>query len=217
MELGPYRNLVIDAVANELDRAHAREYLDDFRDELVWLAIGKPTGALGEVESDYIPKSDWVEHVVMFSTQATAPRATGFTVRFTRQRPSMTAQLVVEPVLANGKRPDFRLRFKVSASTAAEELEDNHDMAWGYRPSIFGNPPGQHSGLVMDAKFRTRWNRGELADMLRLLVDTKDYGQDGDRVFILHPAKGAAGALPGTDFRSIFAPCCYDEPEILPS
>lgn len=29
--------------------------------------------------------------------------------------------------------------------------------------------------------------------MLKLLVDTKDYGQDGDRVFILHPAKGAVG------------------------
>jgi len=53
VELGPSRNLVIDAVANELDRAHAQEYLDDFRDELVWLAIGKPTGALGEVGSDY--------------------------------------------------------------------------------------------------------------------------------------------------------------------
>src|SRR3546814_1778060 len=38
--LGPYRTLVIDAVANELDRAHAQEYLEDFQDELVWLAIG---------------------------------------------------------------------------------------------------------------------------------------------------------------------------------
>src|SRR3546814_17171616 len=27
--------------------------------------------------------------------------------------------------------------------------------------------------------------------MLKLLVDTKDYGQDGDLVFILQPAKGA--------------------------
>src|SRR3546814_14951482 len=61
----------------------------------------------------------------------------------------------------------------------------------GFRQSIFGNLAKQHSGLVMDAKFRTRWKHGELADMLKLLVDTKDYGQDGDRVFILHPAKGA--------------------------
>lgn len=53
VKLGAYRDLMIDAVANELDRAHAQEYLDDFRDELVWLAIGRPTGALGEVGSDY--------------------------------------------------------------------------------------------------------------------------------------------------------------------
>src|SRR3546814_851158 len=91
--------------------------------------------------------------------------------------------LDVEPVLANGRRPDFRLRFNVSASAA--------DLERGFRQSIFGNLAKQHSGLVMDAKFRTRWKHGELADMLKLLVDTKDYGQDGDRVFILHPAKGA--------------------------
>lgn len=128
-------------------------------------------------------------HVVTFSAHASEPRDTGFTINFTRQHPSMTAQLDVEPVLANGRRPDFRLRFKVSASAACPEADD--DMAWDYRPSIFGNLPGQHSGLVMDAKFRTRWKRRDLAAMLRLLVDTKDYGQDGDRVFILHPAKGA--------------------------
>src|SRR3546814_9966358 len=70
-----------------------------------------------------------------------------------------------------GRRPDFRLRFNVSASAA--------DLERGFRQSIFGNLAKQHSGLVMDAKFRTRWKHGELADMLKLLVDTKDYGQDG--------------------------------------
>ncbi|WP_442580287.1 hypothetical protein ACSBOB_33375 [Mesorhizobium sp. ASY16-5R] len=137
----------------------------------------------------FVPQPDWVEHVVTFSTQAREPRDTGFTIKFTRQHPSMTVRLDVEPVLVNGRRPDFRLRFKVSAPAA--DLEASNDLAWGYRPSIFGNLARQHSGLVMDAKFRTRWKHGELADMLRLLVDTKDYGQDGDRVFILHPAKGA--------------------------
>ena len=131
----------------------------------------------------FTPQSDWVEHVVAFSAQAREPRDSSFTIKFTREHPGMTAQLDVEPVLANGRRPDFRLRFKVSASAA--------DLERGYRPSIFGNLAKQHSGLVMDAKFRTRWKHGELADMLNLLVDTKDYGQDGDRVFILHPAKGA--------------------------
>ncbi|WP_229667018.1 hypothetical protein [Sphingopyxis bauzanensis] len=137
----------------------------------------------------FVPQPDWVEHVVTFSAQASEPRDPGFTIKFTRQYPSLTAQLDVEPVLANGRRPDFRLRFKVAAS--ASDVEANVDLTWGYRPSILGNLAEQHSGLVMDAKFRTRWKQGGLADMLRLLVDAKDYGQDGDRVFILHPAKGA--------------------------
>lgn len=40
VELGPSRNLMIDAVALDLNRAHAQEYLDDFEDELIWFAIG---------------------------------------------------------------------------------------------------------------------------------------------------------------------------------
>src|SRR3546814_10456684 len=51
----------------------------------------------------------------------------------------------------------FRSRFNVSASAA--------DLERGFRQSIFGNLAKRHSGLVMDAKFRTRWKHGELADM----------------------------------------------------
>lgn len=137
----------------------------------------------------FVPQPDWLEHIVIFSTEASVRGGAGFTVKFTRQHPRMSAQLDVEPVLANGRRPDFRLRFKVFASAVG--LETNDDLSWTNRQSIFGHLTGQQSGLVMDAKFRTRWKHGELADMLKLLVDTKDYGQDGDRVFILHPAKRA--------------------------
>ena len=42
----------------------------------------------------------------------------------------------------------------------------------------------------MDAKFRTRWQHDDLAEMLKLLVETKKYGQEGCRVFILQPARG---------------------------
>src|SRR3546814_20384769 len=77
----------------------------------------------------------------------------------------------------------FRSRFNVSASAA--------DLERGFRQSIFGNLAKKHSGLVLDAKFRTRWKHGELADMLKLLVDTKDYGTDGERDFILNSPKGA--------------------------
>lgn len=125
----------------------------------------------------FVPQADWMEHVVKFSTSSGGPSDMGFRVRLERQSPSISAELDVEPVLANGRRPDFRLRFKVH--TAAK------------RASIFANYGDPQTGLVMDAKFRTRWRKGELAAMLTELVDTKDYGQDGDRVFILHPAKGA--------------------------
>ncbi|MDP1136372.1 hypothetical protein Q6325_27310, partial [Klebsiella pneumoniae] len=40
----------------------------------------------------------------------------------------------------------------------------------------------------MDAKFRTQWRRGELGRTLTSLLQEKEYDQDGDRVFILHPA-----------------------------
>jgi len=43
----------------------------------------------------------------------------------------------------------------------------------------------------MDAKFRTKWQHDELREMLTLLVETKKYGHDGCRVFILQPARGA--------------------------
>src|SRR3546814_9301609 len=79
----------------------------------------------------FTAQSDWVEHVVAFSAQSREPRDNSFTIKFTRDHPGMTAQLDVEPVLANGRRPDFRLRFNVSASAA--------DMERGFRQSIFGN------------------------------------------------------------------------------
>ncbi len=125
----------------------------------------------------FVPQADWMEHVVKFSTSSGGPDDMGFRVHLQRQAPSISAELDVEPVLANGRRPDFRLRFNVR--TVAK------------RPSIFASFADRHTGLVMDAKFRTQWREGELAAMLNELVDTKDYGQDGDHVFILHPAKGA--------------------------
>ncbi len=138
---------------------------------------------------DFVPQGDWLQHVVTSVSEAGRPGDTGVSINFTRTDPSMTARLDVEPVLANGRRPDFRLRFSVVPATGTPEREDA-PRSRSARP-IFGDPPQQRSGLVMDAKFRTRWARDELAAILTLLVDTKDYGQDGDRVFILHPARSA--------------------------
>lgn len=127
----------------------------------------------------FTPQSDWAEHIVRFSTQPNEAKDAGFTILLVRHHPKMTALLDVEPCLANGRRPDFRLRF------AIEDTQSS-----GSR-SIFQNCPRSGTGIVMDAKFRTRWKHGELDEMLETLVKTKDYGQDGDRVFILHPAKSA--------------------------
>src|SRR3546814_20925846 len=90
-------------------------------------------------EFAFTAQSDLVEHVVAFSAQSREPRDNSFTIKFTRDHPGMTAQLDVEPVLDNGRRPDFRLRFNVSASAA--------DLERGFRQSIFGNLAKQHYGL----------------------------------------------------------------------
>lgn len=126
------------------------------------------------------PQDDWVTHVVASVTQPRMHNDSGFSLSFTRTHPRMSACLDVEPVLANGRRPDFRLRFAVGASQ-------------GERRSIFRDVMHSQSkaGLVMDAKFRTRWKPDELSSMLTSLVDIKKYGQEGDRVFILQPAKAA--------------------------
>lgn len=135
------------------------------------------------------PQGGWVQHLVMSISQAGQPNAAGFSLSFTRIHPSITARLDTEPVLANGRRPDFRLRFTVGRAPVSKS--DADESGWGRRQSMFRNVTRPQSGLVMDAKFRTRWKPDELPSMLRVLVDTKKYGQDGDRVFILQPAKAA--------------------------
>ncbi|MFS0849499.1 hypothetical protein AB3M93_08525 [Novosphingobium panipatense] len=126
----------------------------------------------------FAPQGDWVEHVIASACRAAGHGDKGFSVEFRRADPKMMARLEIEPVLDNGRRPDFRLRFEMGRSD-------------GSRKSIFQDAENGASGLVMDAKFRTRWQHDELGEMLKLLVETKKYGQDGCRVFILQPALGA--------------------------
>jgi len=126
---------------------------------------------------DFVPQGEWVEHVIASSCHSRSYADQGFTVEFSRADPGIKARLEVEPLLDNGRRPDFRLRFEMVGSTGSSK-------------SIFQDLGRGGSGLVMDAKFRTRWQYGELAEMLTLLVETKKYGQDGCRVFILQPSRG---------------------------
>ena len=135
----------------------------------------------------FAPQADWVEHLVTSVSQADKSNNTGFTLRFTRSHPSMTACLDAEPLLANGRRPDFRLRFTIGPNAKSHDAADVS--ASNHRRTALRELTQRTTGLVMDAKFRTRWKQDELLSMLRLLVDTKAYGQDGDRVFILQPAR----------------------------
>lgn len=126
----------------------------------------------------FTPQGEWVEHVIASACGAARHGDKNFSVEFRRSAPKITARLEIEPTLDNGRRPDFRLRFETVRSD-------------GSRNSIFQDAEYRGSGVVMDAKFRTRWQRDELAEMLKLLVETKKYDQDGCRVFILQPARGA--------------------------
>ena len=127
---------------------------------------------------DFVPQGEWVERVITSACCSGGPADKGFSVEFCRADPGIKARLEIEPLLGNGRRPDLRLRFEMVRPAEAPK-------------SIFQDLERGGSGLVMDAKFRTRWQYDELAEMLTLLVETKKYGQDGCRVFILQPAKGA--------------------------
>lgn len=126
----------------------------------------------------FTPQGEWVEHVITSACRTRVYGDKGFCVEFCRADPEMMARLEIEPMLDNGRRPDFRLRFQMGGPD-------------GSRKSIFQDVGNGGSGLVMDAKFRTRWQHDELPEMLKLLVETKNYGQNGCRVFILQPAGGA--------------------------
>lgn len=151
-----------------------------------WCLI-KIIGVLME-DFAFKPQDDWVAQVVASVTQPRMHNESGCSLSFTRAHPRMTARLDIEPMLANGRRPDFRLRFAVAAAGSSRSHAD--EQGWGRRSTLRDVVQSQ-SGLVMDAKFRTRWKSDELSSMLTSLVDIKKYGQDGDKVFILQPAKAA--------------------------
>ncbi|WP_347140255.1 zinc ribbon domain-containing protein [Paracoccus sp. SSK6] len=83
------------------------------------------------------------------------------------------ARLQVQPTLKNGRRPDFRLRVTYLPRVPTTDVRDK----------LFSQAPG----LVMDAKFRSRWAMGEVSEMVEALVRQKGYGNEGDAVFVLQP------------------------------
>lgn len=112
----------------------------------------------------FLPQADWHEHLIR---GVTGVPEHNLALELAREDGQFFATLEVQPVLANGKRPDFRLTFHRS-------------------PASNGR-----SGLVMDAKFRMRWRPGELSSTVDELIRLKGYDEDGSRVFVLHPVPHA--------------------------
>jgi hypothetical protein len=108
----------------------------------------------------FLPEKGWQDRLI----HAVTGLPESLVLDFSRSDIGMIARLEIQPVLPNGRRPDLRLCFRSKLSSLGE------------------------SGIVMDAKFRTVWRRGELASLLDELVSVKGYGQKRDRVFILQPA-----------------------------
>ncbi|WP_348696146.1 hypothetical protein [Duganella fentianensis] len=132
------------------------------------------------------PEAGWQEELI----RAVSGKPETLELILQRKDVGMSASLEIQPVLPNGRRPDFRLRFFYDDKPSAPDLRDK-ERRREKQPSA---PPFRKEGLgglVLDAKFRTSWRRGELGRMLASLVEEKDYGQQGDRVFILHPAPKA--------------------------
>lgn len=132
------------------------------------------------------PEAGWQEQLV----RVIAGKPESVELKLHRADVGLFAYLEIQPVLPNGRRPDFRLRFSYDLVTPASDDADDdwNGETQGYR--------AQHNkvktrALVLDAKFRTSWRRGELGRTLTSLIAEKNYSQHGDRVFILHPAPKA--------------------------
>ena len=128
------------------------------------------------------PEDGWQERLL----RAVTGTQQSVTLTFHRSDLGWVACLESQPELANGRRPDFRLRFLRNAPVRS--CDQGGGAPWDKRHQYDDHNHTARYGLVMDAKFRTKWRHGELGRTLASLVEEKDYGQEGDRVFILHPA-----------------------------
>jgi pyrethroid hydrolase len=134
------------------------------------------------VDYQFRPEDHWQGRLI----KSVTGRPQSFDLRFVRSDIGLTSVLEVQPTLPNGRRPDFRLRFSYETQDSTAE-DSEFDFS-----EIQRDPHNQsqdlHDGLVLDAKFRTLWKGSELERMLATLVEEKEYGQEGNPVFILHPA-----------------------------
>lgn len=119
---------------------------------------------------DYVfePPSDWEACLV----RAILDRTGASVLELRRTDLGLAACIQYQPTLRNGRRPDFAVSFR--------RLEDA--------------APAWQKGIVLDAKFRTRWKRGEVPRIVETLLREKGYDSNGDRVFVLHPVADSVSA-----------------------
>lgn len=131
---------------------------------------------------EFKPEMGWQDLLI----RAVTGKPQSLTLHFRRDDVGWSACLEVQPELPNGRRPDFRLRFKQDEQESATRKAG--DEGWEFPFKSVGRQHKLPDGLIMDAKFRTQWRKGELGRTLSSLLQEKEYDQEGDRVFILHPA-----------------------------
>lgn len=125
----------------------------------------------------------WQEQLIAAVTGPPQP----FSLVLCRPEINFGALFEVQPRLGNGRRPDFRVRFAPLLVNLARTATGG--LAPSDLTSLGGSP-----GLIMDAKFRTRWKLGEMERVLETLIAQKRYDSEGDRVFLLHPVAGTMRA-----------------------
>ncbi|KQB53706.1 hypothetical protein AQS70_09685 [Pseudomonas endophytica] len=116
------------------------------------------------------PEIGWEEKLIT----STLARSNNVRFECLRHDLKISASLTCQAEMLSGRRPDFVLDI-----THTEDEQSTR-----YNP-----PKGRRIGLVMDAKFRSKWRKGELTQMLDELILIKGYDQalENAKVFILQP------------------------------
>lgn len=116
------------------------------------------------------PEPGWEEKLIT----STLAKSSNVKFELLRDDVKIKATLTCQAEMSTGRRPDFVLEITYA--------DADH-------PGRYNPTQGRRIGVVMDAKFRSKWRNGELHRMLDELVLVKRYGEalENAKVFILQP------------------------------
>lgn len=116
------------------------------------------------------PEPGWEEKLIT----STLARSNNVTFECSRDDLKIKASLTCQAEMLSGRRPDFVLDI---THTSDEQ------------PARYNPQKGRRIGLVMDAKFRSKWKKDELTHMLDELILIRGYDQalENAKVFIIQP------------------------------